>query len=325
MKTRSERFALSRKDEWTKLTTLLDLLKRKGVRKLTARQAEDFPRLYRRACQDLSEARTKELSPDLIDYLNNLTGQAHYYLYFTKPITLESLAHFYRFSLPKSVIKNALPVLVAFLLFWGSALGTFIAVRDSPELAYRFVPQTTLEMMEDMYTESTAQGRTKSEMSMMAAYYIQHNTSIAFLCFATGVFLGLGSVFFLLYNGIFLGTIFAHLTNAGLGRHLLEFVTAHGFLELNGVVLSGAAGLLLGLSLIDAWKTYSKQALKAKQNEILTLVGAAAILLFFAALIEGMISPSPMNYEIKLTVALVSALLVLFYFFILPFINRRRF
>ena len=79
----------------------------------------------------------------------------------------------------------------------------------------------------------------------------------------------------------------------------------------------------LGFSILGAWRNYSGEPLKDSKNEILTLVAAAAVMLFFAALTESMISPSALAWRWKGAVALLSAAAVLFYFVFLPLRQRR--
>lgn len=324
MKTKSERFVESHRNQWVDLANILRFIEKNGIKKIPLEGVERFPRLYRQACQDLAEARMLELSPDVLEYLNNITGQAHHYLYFTQPLTKKDIKHYFTGPLPQCILRNSKVVLLAFLLFWGSAFGSFFAIRTNPELATKFIPQSSLDSIVEMYDTSPATGRSLGEKTYMSAFYIQHNTSIAFLCFATGIFLGLGSIYFLLFNGVYLGTIFAHLYNQGLGHNLIEFVTAHSLLELNGIVLSGAAGFVLGLSLLSSWRNFSLEHLKKKRDDILLLVGASALLLFCAALIEGSLSPSQLDYKIKVVTAMLSLVAMIYYFFIYPKRGRNK-
>ncbi|MDC7126273.1 MAG: stage II sporulation protein M [Spirochaetales bacterium] len=324
MKTKSELFVESRKENWAALREILVKISRKGIRKLPIEDVTQFPDLYRSCCQDLAEARMLGLSPDVIEYLNGITGQAHSFLYFVKPLSRKGILSFFKYHLPGCLVNNVRYVLIALLLFWGSAVISFVAITHNPELVHRFVSQAVLEQMEGMYHDSVATGRTAAEQAHMSTYYIQHNTSIAFLCFSTGVFLGLGSIYFLLFNGIFLGCIFAYLVNQGLGMNLIEFVTAHSFLELNAIAIAGAAGIMLGVSILKSWKAYSFECIKSSRDNILLLVGASAILLFCAAMIEGNISPSAIDYRIKLGIAVLTAALSMLYFIALPLIRRRQ-
>ena len=49
---------------------------------------------------------------------------------------------------------------------------------------------------------------------MMFGYYIRNNIGVAFQCFAGGLFAGLGTLFFLAYNGAFAGALAGYLDRA---------------------------------------------------------------------------------------------------------------
>ena len=76
-----------------------------------------------------------------------------------------------------------------------------------------------------MYDPSNpALGRLRDAGSnwMMFGYYIMNNIGIAFQCYATGVLLGVGSVFFIAMNGAFGGAIARLRRLRGLRRHVLS-------------------------------------------------------------------------------------------------------
>ena len=67
----------------------------------------------------------------------------------------------------------------------------------------------------------------------------QHNIGIAFQCFAGGLFAGVGSMFFLGYNGAFGGAVAGYLTERGLSPTFYSFVVTHAAFELTAIVLLG--------------------------------------------------------------------------------------
>ena len=80
---------------------------------------------------------------------------------------------------------------------------------------------------------------------------------------------------------------------AGNGRSFFELVTAHGVLELSCIIVSGAAGLRLGWSIIDpgnrhAWRSAAPRS-RAPPIEI--MLGTAPWLVV-AGLVEGFLTPS---------------------------------
>jgi uncharacterized membrane protein SpoIIM required for sporulation len=119
----------------------------------------------------------------------------------------------------------------------------------------------------------------------MFGYYIMNNISISFKCFASGIFLGLGSLFFLAYNGVVAGSLGGYLTARGHGETFYSFVITHGAFELTAIVLSGAAGLRLGHALLAPGRYTRGVALKRAAADCAVLMyGVIAMLLIAAAL-----------------------------------------
>ncbi|MDR2625523.1 MAG: stage II sporulation protein M, partial [Zoogloeaceae bacterium] len=110
----------------------------------------------------------------------------------------------------------------------------------------------------------------------MLMYYIGHNVQIDFQCFAGGILFGLGSVFYLVFNGLTLGMVAGHLTEVGYVNTFWGFVAGHSAPELIGAVLSGAAGLKIGYALIAPGRRRRREALtEAARDAVRLLYGAA--------------------------------------------------
>src|SRR5690606_18745055 len=119
------------------------------------------------------------------------------------------------------------------------------------EFALAVLPNSMLEQMAESYREGFSAGRNADADAAMAGFYVYNNIGIAFRCFATGILFGLGSLFFLVYNGLVIGTVFGHVAASGGGPNILAFVSGHSAFELTAIVISGGAGLRMGYSLID--------------------------------------------------------------------------
>lgn len=308
-----------------RLRDILLKIRRGSHDSLSASEVRDFAGLYRRACGDLAQARTLRLSPDVIDYLNNVVGQAHKYLYGFQPVRRSRLKAFFTESLPGVVVRNLGFILAAALFFFVPYIVTFIICGSDPGKASLLVPEYVLEDMAESYKTGLFSSQHSVGMSAFASsFYIQNNVTIAFLSFASGIFGGLGTVYFLVYNGIMLGAISGYVTGLGSGENFLNFVTAHSVLELGGLVVAGAAGLLLGYSIIKGSRFYKKDYLSMQKERIFFLISAAALMFTGAALIEGTISPRPLPYLVKLAVAVLSIAFLVYYFGFLPLSAPRK-
>ena len=138
---------------------------------------------------------------------------------------------------------------------------------------------------------------------MMFGFYIQNNISIAFQCFAAGIFAGVGSMFFLVFNGVFFGAVAGYLTERGLGETFYSFVVTHGAFELTAIFLAGAAGLRLGHALVAPGRNTRVQSLTLAARETMIIIYGCVVMLLIAAAIEAFWSsarwmPLPLKYSV---------------------------
>lgn len=323
-KIESNQFASIRMWRWSELQTIIDLLSRKNRKSLRDEQIKKFPELYRSTCADLAQARMRSLTPDLIEYLNNLVGQAHQFIYSRAPLKRRQVGYFFKKWLPGILFRTWPFVLLSVLLFTISSVASGIYIYNNPEAIGRVVPETVVLLMTESYSESITEGRSLGMSGMMTSYYIQHNSTIAFYSFAAGVLGGLGTLYFLIYNGIFLGAIAGYISRLGYSANFFTFVTAHSVPELTGLVLAAAAGFYLGYVLIKSTRKKRLNELKIHLGDILGLVVVSSILLLIAAFTEGMISGSTLPVWFRISVAVLLAALLIFYFVFIPVRQRRK-
>src|SRR3954468_10988797 len=276
--------------EWAELEGLLDqLLRRKKAAKgALPIQGERVAVLYRRACEHLALARARSYPSYLLDQLERLTADAHQVIYQRREFGLAKIRHFLSARFPQTVRANAVYVWLSAALFYipGLVIGWLMYAR--PELILSVVDAGTAASFEQMYSEAAkAVGREAQGDWLMFGFYIRHNIGIAFQCFAGGLFAGIGSLFYLIYNGAIIGAIAGYLTERGHGPTFWAFVVTHSAFELTAIVLSGAAGLKIGYSLVAPGRLTRLQSLVAATRDCAPIVAGTAMMLFVAAALEA--------------------------------------
>jgi uncharacterized membrane protein SpoIIM required for sporulation len=136
---------------------------------------------------------------------------------------------------------------------------------------------------------------------------------IALRCFATGIFAGLGSAFFLVYNGIVLGAMMGFIIAHGAGLNLFTFVVGHTPFEIGAIVISGAAGLSMGWSLVSPGDLTRLASLQRAARDVVVIVAGAAFMLIIAAAIEGFWSGSSIPSPIKWVFGAMTFTIVILY------------
>ena len=193
---------------------------------------------------------------------------------------------------PRLVREQWRFVLAASLMFFGSLAGFALLVYLYPDLVYNLIPAEQVSEMQSMYDPVAGHlGRTAeraaSEDWAMFGYYIMHNIGIAFQTFASGLLFGLGSVFFLIFNGLMIGAVAGHLTYVGYGQTFWSFVIGHGAFELSAIALAGAAGLKLGWALVAPGRLPRAEALRLAARKSVLLICGVMLFLLIAAFIEA--------------------------------------
>jgi uncharacterized membrane protein SpoIIM required for sporulation len=268
--------------------------------------AGEVPGRYRELCQHLALARDRQYSAELIERLSRLALAGHQRLYGAHGGSLAGLGAFLLQGFPRAVRSQRPFVLIAALLFFGPLLVLTGALQRYPDFAYTVLDQETVEQFEAMYGSAAKKLGRKREADTDAAmfgFYIFNNIRIGFQTFAGGLAFGLGAVFYLLYNGLHIGTVTGYLIYAGLSRNFFSFVAGHGAFELTAIVLCGAAGLRLGWGLVAPGRLRRGDALRAAATQAVPLVGGAALMLVGAAAIEAFWSsrteiPPPIKYAV---------------------------
>ena len=305
-----DEFVAARKPAWDELDTLL--AKKHLLYKLPPTSISRAASLYREICSDLMRARAAGYTSDVIDVLDSLAARTCSAMYSAPPYRLAGLWELVTTGFPSSVRRNARFMALAGALFVLPGLLGFAGALRSRGFAIQIMSEPMVAQMEKSYSD-LGHGRGEGADSMMASFYVYNNIGIAFRCFATGILFGLGSMFFLVYNGLTIGVVAGAVSAAGHGRNLFTFIAGHGAFELTAIVISGAAGISMGYALINTGQRTRWASLRAQAGDLFRMIMGAALMLLVAAFIEGFWSPSSILAPVKWGAAVLLHVLVLAY------------
>lgn len=311
------RLVAQKDGRWREFDALALRATRGGLDSLGAAELPEFAARYREVAADLARARTYGADPMVLVRLERLVAAGHNLLYRGERRTLGQLWRFVVADAPAAVIGSRRVVLVAFLSFAIPAAAGYAALRERPALAQDVLPAVLLDRADEGVAHK-AEGRGYAEASpgqrpFVASRIITNNIGVAFTCFAGGIFLGVGSLIALAFNGLLIGAVSAHYHNVGLLDFLWTFVAGHGVLELFAIFCAGAAGFLLGMAIVRPGRLSRKDALVLHGRTAIGLVGFTVVLLLVAGLIEGFLSTSTAAPAVKVAVSVGSAVLLIAY------------
>jgi len=292
----------------------------RGSRQRTwaSRDVAELSRLYRSICYDLSLVQSREWGARLEQYLNDLVAQGHNALYRSAPKSMAAIWEFFTHEFPRVFRRRIGAFSLALALFLIPFLVSTYVGWQRPDVAELIAGKESLEAArqnfgQDLYTKMDASYA--GQRSTMAGFYVYNNTTIAFQAYALGAFIGLGTCFVLLSNGISIGMVAGYILSAGSPAtdNFFSFVISHGAFELTAIVIAGGGGFVLAQGILFPGKRTRMDSLRFNGIESLKLALGAGAMLAIAAMLEGYFSPLPIAAGIKYAVGSCLWLLVIAY------------
>lgn len=277
---------------------------------------EKLPTLFRQACSDLSLADHRVYGNRLTDRLNALVIRGYNAIYKPARPLAEGLLQFFGRTFPRAVRQHARLFWFNMLLFWGGFFAMVISVEFDPLWVQSLLGPEQMDTLEASFGERDTGEALRERFSsnfQMFCMYVYNNIGIDFMTFATGILCTVGSIFFMIFNGVYIGAATGYVHHACSPESFYSFVSGHSSFELIAAVISGTAGMVLGLAILRPGRRSRRQALVEAGRTSLPLILGAASMTFIAACIEGFWSANGLAPNVKYAVGIFFWILVTCY------------
>jgi len=301
-----DRFVEDRRARWARLGNLI--FEANGrVERLAPDDVLELGRLYRSASSDLAVARRDFALDAATERLNDLVAAAHALVYSEAPTSGRRLRRFVLRELPASVRANSRYTAASFAAFAIPLFATFAIGVLLPEIAATALPAETRQHLAErrLWTDIPEGYR-----PLLGPIIIVNNVRVAIAAFAGGLTAGALTLYLLIENGAFLGTVLAVVQGYGLSGGLLAFTAAHGPLELSCIVLSGGAGLRLAWALLRPGERSRRDALRLAGAQAIRVMLLVVPALGVAGILEAFLSPSDAPLAVKITAGAIAAVVL---------------
>ncbi len=303
----SDREALSRwlqgrASHWQALDRLIDEERKRSSS--SPAQLRELIDGYRSLGHDQALAQTVAQQSRLPSILAGLRGRAHELIFRPASRPAQSLLTLYRDQVPAVWRELRLTVGVATSVFLLAILAGWMMLASHPELAGLFLAPETISKVQqgELWTDGLLQLIPGSLLSLQITL---NNILVTMTAVVLGVLFGLGTLYIVILNGFMLGALFAFTHQHGLSGGLLEFVVAHGFVELSVIVIASAGGFRLGQALAQPGDQGRRHSFERAVRDNARLLALCVPALVVCGLIEGYISPDPrFNMTLRLSVGI---------------------
>ena len=291
-----------RAGDWQQLKE--SLARHRQRRDLTFGESVDLVNRYKRAQGDLALARSELPDAAVTRQLHGLLVEVAREL--TRPAVNHraALFEFLTTTVPEQaqILRSRILALAALFLFSMFIGGWLVGIF--PELRTLFLSAGMIRSVESgqLWTEQVFG---LAPPSVLALGIMSNNIVVTMTAFALGVFYGLGTLYIVCMNGLLLGAAVTFTRQFGLADELLDFVTAHGIVEISVIIIGAAAGLRLGEAIAKPGLLTRTEAFRR------AAIGGWSVCLFclpflvVAGVIESYVSPSGLPYAAKFSFGLV--------------------
>lgn len=301
-------------ERWAAYERLVDDLERGKP----GHDAAGLPRRFRELCVDLSLAEHRLYGERLTRRLNALVIRGYELIYRNRRGGRERVVWFLAVGLPQAVRREWRLFALCSAAFWLPFLAVMGSAAVDLEWVQSILGADGMASMDQMYGGREMQiEHLRSEYGanfMMFGHYINHNVGIDLQIFAGGIAGGVGTLLFLLFNGIYLGAAAGYVNEAGDPESFWTFVCGHSSFELLGMVVAGMAGMRLGLALLKPGRLPRVRALAEAAQRALPLIVGAMVLTMLAAAVEGFWSAQLLPSGLKYGVGIAGWILLGCYF-----------
>jgi uncharacterized membrane protein SpoIIM required for sporulation len=273
-----------------------------ALARLPGPELDGIVALYLRVSGHLAEAQGRYGDPQLVGYLTSVVSRAHGAIYGGRSRSVPELASALTVRYRKAVRRTAPFVWVSAALFLGVLFLALAWVATSPEARAGILPPGAEEAVRNVAGERADFGIGPAALS--TAIFL-NNIQVAFLGFALGLALGVGTVWVLLLNAVNIGVIAGAYHAFGQAGTFWALVLPHGLLELTAIFIACGAGLRMGWSVIAPGDRPRRRAVAEEAREAVLVVAGVIPAFVLAGLIEGFLTFSAVPTPIQLLTGVV--------------------
>ena len=296
----------------------------KAIFENNLKNPDELASLYIHLVNDLSYAQTYYPKSKLILYLNNLAAKAFQKIYKTKREDSNRFVQFWKTEVPLIIHQYKRYVLYAFLLFGiFVSIGVLSAANDDTFVRLILGDHYVNKTLENIEAgDPVAVYKSGSNWGSFIGITL-NNLYVGIKSFMFG---GIGTGMVLLFNGIMLGAFQYFFYEHNVFWESVRGIWIHGAMEIFAIVIEGAAGLMLGASILFP-KTYSRMtSFKTGVKDGVKILISTFPFTFAAGFLEGFVTrySNVMPNWLSIGIILVTLGAISYYYLVYPFMVYKK-
>lgn len=306
-------FIKNNSDRWREIELFLS-------KKTSFKDPDKLAELFIQLTDDLSYSKTFYPQSKTTQYLNNLTSKVHQSVYKNKKEKRSRFISFWKYELPELFFLRRKELLISVIIFFIAVVIGVVSSAGDTGFVRLILGDSYVNMTQENINQGDALAVYKKMNSIdMFLGITFNNIRVSFLTFVSGLFFTIGTILLLLYNGIMLGTFHHFFFERNLLFEALSIIWIHGTIEISSIIIAGAAGLILGNSILFP-KTYSRRQsfLIAAKDGVKIIIGLIPLFII-AGFLESFVTRfTKMPVIINIAIIITSLSFIIWYVIIYP-------
>jgi uncharacterized membrane protein SpoIIM required for sporulation len=284
--------------------------------------AKDFTQLV----DDLAYAKTFYPSGKVTRFINTEASRIYLSIYKNRKEESNRLMTFWKYDLPLTVRKHHGVIFFSFIVFLIFFAIGFFTSRQDPGVARDFFGDWYVDKTQENIDNGNPFGIYEYGNSFLSWMGIMiNNIKVSLIMFTSGLFCAIPTLYKHAETSVMIGIFDQFFAERGLGLDFWLVVFVHGTLEITALIISAAAGIVLGKSFLFPGTIKRIDALKKGAKDGVKLMIGLMPVLALAAFFEGFITRLYNDVSILTTIIFsLSILFVIWYFIIYPVRLARR-
>ncbi len=284
-------YVLQHTQEWLRLEELVALTERRS-KKLSGEELDELLFRYQRVSAHLSHVRSTFQDPEVTARLTSIVARARAAIYGNQAKSSGAIRTFFASTFPAAVWTARRFIAVSALAFFVPALIVGVWLANSPAAIEASAPEALREAYIAEDFEAYYSSAPAAEFSTQV---LVNNIQVSFLAFVSGIAWGVPTILVLMFNGANVGIPAGLFHDAGEASRFWGLILPHGLLEITAILVAGGAGIRMGWALIVPGDKTRVGSLVAEAQRAVSIVIGLVIVFIIAGLIEGFVTPSPLD------------------------------
>ncbi|HVV56369.1 MAG TPA: stage II sporulation protein M [Mucilaginibacter sp.] len=293
-----------------------------GFEQVPASDPDEVADRFIQITDDLAYAKTFYPKSKTTAYLNGLAAKLHQSIYKNRTERSNRFITFWKTELPLLFKTYEKQLLYAFLFFVIFTLMGVLSAKYDDNFIRLILGNDYVDMTNDNIAKGHPFGIYNSQGEFRMFFMIaSNNIYVSLITFVCGIVFSVGSVYLLFRNGLMLGSFEYYFFSKGLGMQSVLVIFIHGTIEISSLIIAGAAGLVLGNSLLFP-KTYTRlESVKRGAKDGMKMAIGLAPLFIIAAFFEGFVTRHT-GMPVWLSVSILGASLLFIIWYIIIYPNK---